>query len=70
MTKNLGSVDRIIRILLAIIIGVLYATGDLSGTAALILGVLGVVFLLTSSVGFCPIYHALKLSTKKSTPSS
>ncbi|NBB73633.1 MAG: DUF2892 domain-containing protein [Bacteroidetes bacterium] len=56
MKKNMGSIDRGIRILLAIIVGVLYATGQLTGLAAGILGALAIVFVLTSTVGFCPLY--------------
>jgi len=63
MAKNMGSVDRIIRAVLAVAVAVLYFTGIISGTVAIILGILAIVFLLTSSVGFCPLYAAFKLST-------
>jgi hypothetical protein len=63
MVKNMGTVDRIIRVLLAVVVLVLYLTGAISGLAAVILGVLAVVFLLTSLVGFCPLYLPFKLST-------
>ncbi|TVQ04608.1 MAG: DUF2892 domain-containing protein [Balneolaceae bacterium] len=65
MKKNMGSTDRIIRTIIAIIVAVLYFTGVLSGTAAIILGVLAAVFLLTSAVGICPLYIPVGLSTKK-----
>lgn len=67
MNKNMGSLDRIIRIALAVAVGVLYALGVISGTVALILGILAVVFLLTGVVSVCPIYSALRLSTRKKT---
>jgi len=63
MTKNMGIVDRVIRILLAIVVIVLYLTGNISGIAAIILGILALVFILTSLIGFCPLYVPLKIST-------
>ncbi len=65
MVKNMGGADRIIRILLAIVIGILYFTDRITGTAAIILGIIAIVFLLTSFVGTCPLYIPLKISTKK-----
>ena len=65
MKLNLGSPDRVIRIVFAIVVALLYALGEISGTAALVLGLLAVVFFATAVVGFCPLYAALKLSTKK-----
>ena len=65
MKKNMGTIDRIIRIILAIVVVVLYMTGSISGTAAIILGILAVVFVLTSLIGFCPLYLPLKISTMK-----
>lgn len=65
MKKNMGSADKIIRVILAIIIAILYFTNQISGVAAIVLGIFAVVFLLTSFVGFCPLYAPLKLSTLK-----
>jgi len=65
MKKNMGAADRVIRILLAIVVAVLYFTNQISGTLAIILGVVAVIFLLTSIVSFCPLYVPFKLSTKK-----
>jgi uncharacterized membrane protein YobD (UPF0266 family) len=65
MKKNMGSADRISRIIFAIIIGILYFTKAIEGTAALILGALAVVFLLTSFVSFCPLYVLFGFSTCK-----
>ncbi len=64
MNINMGTIDRAIRVIVAIVIGVLYFTGQISGTAAIILGILAVVFLLTSLVGTCPLYLPFGLSTK------
>ena len=67
MIKNMGTVDRVLRVALAILVAVLYFTGVISGTVALILGVLAVVFLLTSFVGTCPLYLPFGLSTRHDT---
>ena len=63
MKKNMGTIDRIIRILLAIVVVILYMTGSVTGIAAIILGILAFVFILTSLIGFCPLYVPLKIST-------
>jgi len=65
MKKNMGSIDRVLRVLVALVIGILYFTEQVSGTAAIILGLFAVIFLLTSFVGFCPLYLPFKLSTRK-----
>ena len=64
MKKNMGTIDRAVRVLIAIVVGVLYFTGQISGTAAIILGALAVVFVLTSLVGTCPLYMPFRLSTR------
>ena len=63
MKKNMGTIDKIIRILLAIVVIVLYLNGCITGVAAIILGVLAFVFIVTSLIGFCPLYVPLKIST-------
>lgn len=63
MTKNMGTVDRIVRFVIAVAVAILYFTGVISGTLAIILGVLAVIFLATSIIGFCPLYAPFKLST-------
>ncbi len=68
MKKNMGTVDRLIRILVAIAIAVLYFTDLIGGTLAIILGVIAVIFLLTSVVGRCPAYVPLGLSTCRKPP--
>lgn len=65
MTKNMGTIDRIVRVALAVIIAILYFTGVVGGTFGVILLVLGGVFLLTSLVGFCPLYLPFKIKTFK-----
>ncbi len=65
MTKNMGTVDRIVRAVFAVAVAVLYFAGIISGTVAIILGILAIVFLLTSIFGFCPLYKPFKFSTNK-----
>jgi ABC-type antimicrobial peptide transport system permease subunit len=64
MNKNMGNTDRVIRTILAVIVGILILAGTLTGLAAVILGILAVVFLLTSLVSTCPLYVPFKISTK------
>lgn len=63
MKKNMGSADRIIRLLIAIVVGVLYFTGTISGTLGIVLLVLAVIFLLTSFISFCPLYTLFGINT-------
>ncbi len=65
MKKNMGTLDRIIRVALVVLVAVLYFTGVISGTLAIILGILAAVFLLTSLIGVCPLYMPFGISTKK-----
>ena len=65
MTTNLGSSDRIIRTITALLIGALYFGGILSGTTAIVLGTLAVILFFTGSIGFCPMYMPFRFSTKK-----
>jgi hypothetical protein len=64
MKANMGSTDKIIRILAAILIAVLYFTNQISGTTATILLVLAGVFILTSLISFCPLYLPFGISTR------
>ena len=65
MKKNMGTLDRIIRVSLVVLIAILYFTDVISGTWAIILGVVAVVFLVTSLIGFCPLYLPFGISTRK-----
>jgi hypothetical protein len=66
MTKNLGTIDQTVRVLLALTVGILMLAGTLSGLTAIIVGAVAVVLVLTSMFSFCPLYAVLKLSTRKS----
>ncbi|MBG7631725.1 MAG: DUF2892 domain-containing protein [Bacteroidetes bacterium] len=63
MKKNMGNADRIIRVIIAAIISVLYFTGTISGTLGIVLLVLAGVFVLTSFISFCPLYAPFGIST-------
>ena len=63
MKKNMGTVDRGFRVALAIIVVMLYFTGKISGTLAIVLGIIALVFVLTSLVGFCPAYTPFGIRT-------
>jgi hypothetical protein len=65
MKKNMGTVDRVVRAIFAVVVAILYFSGSISGTAAVILGVLAVIMLLTSISGICPLYGPLGISTMK-----
>lgn len=65
MKQNMGSADRIIRLVIVAIIAVLYFAGQITGTAAIILGIIAVAFFVTSLIGWCPSYVPFGISTKK-----
>lgn len=65
MKKNMGTVDRAVRFIVAVLIAILYFTDQISGFAAIILGIIAVVFLLTSFMSSCPAYLPFKISTIK-----
>jgi hypothetical protein len=63
MKTNVGTADRMIRLVLAVIFAVLYFTETITGTLGYVLLALGVVFAITSTVGFCPLYAIVGLNT-------
>ncbi len=65
MKQNIGTTDKVVRILVAIAIAVLYFTNQISGTVAIVLLVLAGVFILTSLISFCPLYLPFGISTRK-----
>lgn len=64
LKPNMGTTDRIVRTILAVIFIVLILTNVVNGALAVILGVLAVVFLLTSAVSSCPLYLPFGISTR------
>lgn len=65
MKKNIGSIDKVIRILMALLVIVLYFTQVISGTVAVILLIVSAILILTSLVSFCPIYWSVGISSDK-----
>lgn len=65
MKKNMGTADKVIRILIAVVIGVLFFTGQISGLLAIILMVFAIIFIITGFVSSCPLYSFLGISTIK-----
>jgi uncharacterized membrane-anchored protein len=65
MKKNMGTLDRSVRVIAAIGIAILIVTKTLTGTLAWVMGIIGVLLLATSAVGFCSLYVPFKFSTQK-----
>ncbi|MCX7743789.1 MAG: DUF2892 domain-containing protein [Flavobacteriales bacterium] len=63
MKPNMGSIDRIIRVFVAAVVAVLYFTKVIDGVLAIVLGVFAGIFVLTSLIGFCPLYTLLGINT-------
>ena len=68
MKKNMGSTDKIIRVVLAAAIAVLYYMDYISGTLAYVLMAVAIILLVTSLVNFCPLYRLLGTNTCKIDP--
>ena len=65
MKRNMSNIDPLIRAIVAVLLVYLYIGGIVTGAFGIILVVLGVILLITSVLGFCPIYALLKFSTRK-----
>ena len=65
MKKNMGSPDKVIRVILALVFAALYFTGTVTGVFGYVLLALGGIFILTSVISFCPLYAPFGLSTCK-----
>ena len=59
----MGNTDRIIRVVIAAVIAILFINNIITGVLAYVLLVVGIVFLLTSLVGSCPLYSFLGINT-------
>ncbi len=65
MKTNMGTTDKVIRIFAAVILVILIFSQVITGTAAIVAGILSGVFLLTSLIGFCPLYTLIGINTCK-----
>jgi hypothetical protein len=63
MKKNLGTIDKVIRILIAVVVAVLYFSEVISGTLGVVLLIVAGVLLLTSIIGVCPLYMAFGINS-------
>lgn len=70
MTPNMGTVDRALRTLVAIVLAILYFSGKIPGTLGIVLMVFAVIFVVTSFISWCPIYAPFKFSTRGKTAGS
>ncbi len=67
MKLNMGSWDRIVRVLITLLVVILLITNVLKGSLAVILGIIAVIFFVTSVFGFCPLYVIFGISTRRKT---
>lgn len=65
MKQNMGTTDKMIRVIIALIVGVLYYMNIINGTLAIVLSALAIIFLLTSLISFCPLYLPFGIKTCK-----
>lgn len=65
MKKNMGNTDKLIRLIAALLIVVLYYTNVISGTLAIVLFVVAAIFAVTSFINFCPLYSLFGISSRK-----
>jgi hypothetical protein len=65
MKKNMGFIDKVIRILIALVVVILYFLNIISGTIAIVLLIISGIFILTSLIGFCPLYLPFGINTGK-----
>ncbi|MBA2676972.1 MAG: DUF2892 domain-containing protein [Ktedonobacteraceae bacterium] len=66
--KNMSSADRILRVSLALGVGILYGLGRINGLLAAVLGLAAAAFLATGFIGICPLYLPFHASTRKTKP--
>ena len=65
MKKNMGSTDKVVRVLVAIAVALLVYIQVVTGTLTYILIAVAAIFVLTSAVSFCPVYSLFGLNTCK-----
>jgi len=65
MKKNMGVADRLVRVIVAAVIALLYVNGTITGTLGLVLIILAAIMVLTSLLKFCPLYTPLGINTSK-----
>ena len=63
MKKNMGTTDKAVRLIVAIVIAILYFTDIISGTLGIVLLAVAAIFVLTSVINFCPLYTLFGIQT-------
>ena len=61
----MGTIDKVVRILAAIVIAGLYFANIISGTVAIVILIIAGIFIFTSFMSFCPLYYPFGISTRK-----
>ncbi len=61
----MGNIDRIVRVLIALVVIALYFANVISGTVAIVLLAFSGIFILTSLISFCPLYTIFGINTCK-----
>lgn len=64
MIRNMGNIDRIVRVIVALLLGFMIVTQVLTGVLAWIAGIVAIVFVATSAIGFCPLYLPFGVKTR------
>ena len=65
MQCNMGMLDRTVRVIAAIVIGLMWAVGYIAGIFSIVLLVIAGIFLFTAMLGFCPLYRPFGFTTKR-----
>jgi hypothetical protein len=65
MKKNMGTADKIIRVIIVAVIALLYYLGVINGTLAIVLMIFAIIFIVTSLISFCPLYTVFGINTCK-----
>lgn len=65
MNKNMSNTDKGVRVLIAVVIGILYYLDKIQGTLAYVLMAVAIILLVTSLINFCPLYKVLGINTCK-----
>jgi len=63
MKKNMGTIDKVIRILVAVAVAILFFTNVITGVIGIVLIALAAIFVITSLISFCPLYLPLGINT-------
>ena len=63
MKKNMGNIDKVVRVIIAIIMGGLYFANIVTGIFGIVLLVFTCIFIITSALSFCPLYTPFGLDT-------